>query len=132
MIYAPSMFPLNVVKINMYQSFTEIKILMRKITKLIKTSPQALTLSVQSKLISLERDLISSYQKEKMFEESLAVKKNLISSICYAKKISVYASETGPFYDKKISLLTSDKLEMCTILLEQFNSVLQPLFQTNM
>ena len=76
MIYAPSMFPLNVVKINMYQSFTEIKILMRKITKLIKTSPQALTLSVQSKLISLERDLISSYQKEKMFEESLAVKKN--------------------------------------------------------
>ena len=59
----------------------EIKILMRKITKLIKTSPQALTLSVQSKLISLERDLISSYQREKMFEKSLAVKKKLISSI---------------------------------------------------
>ena len=32
----------------------------------------------------------------------------------------VCASETGPLYDKKISLLTSDKLEMCTILLEQF------------
>ena len=35
-IYAPSMFPLNVVKINLYQSFTERKILMRKRTKLKK------------------------------------------------------------------------------------------------
>ena len=33
-------------------------------------------------------------------------------------------SDTGPLYDKKINLLTSDKLEMCIILLEQFNSVL--------
>ena len=40
------------------------------------------------------------------------------------------ASETGPLYDKKRNLLTSDKLEMCTILLEQFNSVLQPLFSS--
>ena len=51
----------------------ERKILMRKRTKLKKTSPQ--TLSVQSKLVSIERDLISSQQKEKMFEESLAVTK---------------------------------------------------------
>ena len=42
----------------------------------------------------------------------------------YAKKVSVCASETGPLYDKNISLMTSDKLEMCKILLEQFNSVL--------
>ena len=42
-------------------------------TKLKKTSP--LTLSVQSKLDSIERDLISSHQKEKMFEKSLAVTK---------------------------------------------------------
>ena len=33
------------------------------------------------------------------------------------------ASETGRLYNKKRSLLTSDKLEMCTILLEQFNCV---------
>ena len=32
-------------------------------------------------------------------------------------------SDIGPFYDKKINLLTSDKLEMCTILLKQFNNV---------
>ena len=32
-------------------------------------------------------------------------------------------SDTGPLYDKKRNLLTSNKLEMCTILLEQFNSV---------
>ena len=33
------------------------------------------------------------------------------------------ASEIGPLYDKKINLLILDKLEMCAILLEQFNSV---------
>ena len=32
-------------------------------------------------------------------------------------------SDIGPLYDKKKNLLTSDKLEMCKILLEQFNSV---------
>ena len=104
----------------------ERKILMRKRTKLKKKTP--LTLSVQSKLVSIERDLILSYQKEKMFEESLAVTMYFFR---YAKKFSVCASETGTLYDKKRSLLTSDKLEMCTILLEQFNSVLQPLFQAN-
>ena len=31
-------------------------------------------------------------------------------------------SDTGPLYDKKINLLTSDKLEMCTIFIGQFNS----------
>ena len=61
-----------------------------------------------------------------MFEESLVVtkiKSDLKYFFRYAKNISVCASETGPFYDKRRSLLTSDKLEMCTILLEQFNSV---------
>ena len=38
------------------------------------------------------------------------------------KKI-VCVSDTGPLYDKKRNLLTSDKLEMCIILLEQFNRV---------
>ena len=33
------------------------------------------------------------------------------------------ASEIGPLYDKKRNLLTSDKLDVCAILLEQFNSV---------
>ena len=46
----------------------------------------------------------------------------------YAKKFSVCASEIDPLYDKKRNLLTSDKIEMCAILLEQFNSVLQPLY----
>ena len=45
----------------------------------------------------------------------------------YAKKFSVCVSDIGPLYDKKINLLTSDKLEMCTLLLKQFNSfVLHP------
>ena len=32
-------------------------------------------------------------------------------------------SDIGFFYDKKLNLLTSDKLDMCTILLEKFNHV---------
>ena len=32
-------------------------------------------------------------------------------------------SDIGSLYDKNRNLLTSDKLEMCTLLLEQFNSV---------
>ena len=41
----------------------------------------------------------------------------------YAKKFSVCVSDIGPLYDKKRNLLTSDKLEMCPLLFEQFNSV---------
>ena len=75
MNYAPYMFPLNVIRINMYQSFTE-----RGKELNFKKSP--LSLSVQSKLVSIESDLLSSHQKEKMFEESLAVTKiSLIRSI---------------------------------------------------
>ena len=61
-----------------------------------------------------------------MSEESLAVTRIRSDSkyfFRYAKKISVCASEIGPLYDKKRYLLTSDKLEMCAILPEQFNSV---------
>ena len=70
--------------------------------------------SIQSKA-SIERDLISSHQKEKLYEESLAVAK--IKSdpnyfIRYANKFSVCVSDTGPLYDKKRNLLTYDKLEM--------------------
>ena len=39
----------------------------------------------------------------------------------YANKFSVCVSDTGPLYER--NLLTFNKLEMCTILLEQFNSV---------
>ena len=53
--------------------YRERKILRRKRTKLKKTSP--LTLSVLPKLFTTERDLVSSHQKEKMFEVSLAVTK---------------------------------------------------------
>ena len=59
-----------------------------------------------------------------MYEESLAVAKSDPNYFFrYAKKFSVCVSDIGPLYDKKRNLLTSDKLEMCTILLKQFNSV---------
>ena len=52
-----------------YQSFTE----RGKYLNFKKISP--LRSSIQSKLGSIERDLISSYQKEKLYEESLSVTK---------------------------------------------------------
>ena len=61
-----------------------------------------------------------------MSEESLVVTRIKSDSkyfFRYAKKFSVCASEIGPLYDKRRNLLTSDRLEMCAILLEQFNSV---------
>ena len=61
-----------------------------------------------------------------MSEESLAVTRIKSDSkyfFRYAKKFSVCSCEIGPLYDKKRNFLTSDKLEMCAILLEQFNSV---------
>ena len=75
---------------------------MRKRTKLFFKSP--LSLSVQSKLVSIERDLLSSHQKEKMSEESQAVTRIKSDSkyfFRYAKKFSVCASEIGPLYDKE-------------------------------
>ena len=105
---------------------------MRKRTKLIKISPLSLSVQSKSKLVSIQ--IYSSHQKEKMLEESLAVTKIKSDSkyfLRFANKFNMYASEIGPPYDKKVNLLTSDKLEMCAILLEQFNSVLQPLFLTN-
>ena len=57
-----------------------------------------------------------------MSEESLAVTRIKSDSkyffFRYAKELSVCASEIGPLYNKKRNLLTSDKLEMCAILLE--------------
>ena len=38
--------------------------------------------------------------------------------------VCVCVSDIGALYKNKRNLLTSDNLEMCTILLEQFNSVL--------
>ena len=61
-----------------------------------------------------------------MFEESLAVIKIKSDSKYFfrnANKLSGCASEMGPLYGKKRNLLTSDRLEMCAILLEQFNSI---------
>ena len=68
--------------------------------------------------------LLPFSEKEKLYEESLAVANIKSDSFFfrYANKFSVCVSDIGPLYDKKINLLTSDNLEMCTILLEQFNS----------
>ena len=47
-------------------------VFLRNISQLLL---RPLSPSIQSKLASIERDIISSHQKEKLYEESLAVAK---------------------------------------------------------
>ena len=89
---------------------------MRKRTKLRKkvhTNP-----SISSKIMSIEQFICESHSKEKLYDETFAV--TMIKSdpnffFRYAKKFSYWAFVTH--------LLTDNKTEMCTILLDQFNSV---------
>ena len=65
---------------------------MRKRSTIYPLSP-----SIQSKLFSIESDLISSHRREKLYEGSLAVAK--IKSdyfFRYAKKNGVCVNDTGP------------------------------------
>ena len=104
--------------------FRERKILMRKRTKLRKkvhTNP-----SFTSKIMSIEQSICDSLSKEKLYDETLAV--TMIESdpsffFRYAKKFSICTNAIGPLLNPDIHLLTDNKTEMCSILLDQFNSV---------
>ena len=91
---------------------------MRKRSKLFKIYP--LSPSIQSKLANIERDLISSHQKEKLYEESLAVAKiksdpnffpDMQTNLVCVLMILV-------LFMIKRETYSSDKLEMCTIFLK--------------
>ena len=61
-----------------------------------------------------------------LFDEALAVTKIKSDTnffFRYAKKSSICKSSIGPILNPKSYLLTNDKSEMCSLLLDKFNSV---------
>ena len=97
---------------------------MRKRTKLRKkvhTNP-----SISSKIMSIEQSICESHSKEKLYDETLAVtriKNDPNFFFRYAKKFSIRTKAIGPLLHSITHLLTDNKTEMCTILLDQFNCV---------
>ena len=97
---------------------------MRKRTKLRKkvhTHP-----SISSKIMSIEQSICESHSKEKLYDETLAVtriKSDTNFFFRYAKIFSMCTKAIGPLLHPVTHLLTDNKTEMCTILLDQFNSV---------
>ena len=82
--------------------------------------------SFSSKIMSIEQTICDSHTKEKLYDETLAVTK--INSdptffFRYAKNFSICTTAIAPVLLPHTHLLTDDKTEMCTILLDQFNSV---------
>ena len=79
-----------------------------------------------TQLIKIEQAICDSHFKEKLNEESIAVAK--IKSdpnffFRYAKKFSICKSDIGPIKKKHTQLLGNERLEICSLLLDQFNSV---------
>ena len=91
---------------------------MRKRTKLRRINS---TKSIPQ-LIKIEQAICDSHLKEKLNEESRAVAK--IKSdpnyfFRYAKKNSICNRNIGPLLNPNTHLLTNDRLEMCSLLLDK-------------
>ena len=79
-----------------------------------------------TQLIKIEQAICDSHFKEKLNEESIAVAKiqsdpNLFFR--YAKTFSIYKSDTGPIKNPHTQLMVNETLEICSLLLDQVNSV---------
>ena len=82
---------------------------------------------ISSKIMSIERSICESHSKEKLYDETLAVtriKSDPNFFFRYAKKFSICIKAIGPLFNPVTHMLTDNKTEMCTILLDQFNSTL--------
>ena len=78
-----------------------------------------------TELGKIEQAICDSHFKEKLNEESIAVakiKSDPIFFIRYTKKISICTSDIGHI-KKHTQLLVNERLEICSLLLEQFNNV---------
>ena len=85
---------------------------------------------VTQELIYIEAAICSSHHDEKLFDESQAV---LLAKIKddpkyffyfrFAKKSSICKTDIGPLKIVQTNCLTHDKLEMCKLLLDHFDSV---------
>ena len=76
--------------------------------------------------MSIEQSICESHSKEKLYDETLAVTRiksdpNLFFR--YAKKFSICTMAIGPLLHPVTHLLTDNKTEMCTILLDQIDIV---------
>ena len=102
----------------------ERKTLMRRRTKLHKkTIPCP---KVTQELIDIESAICSSYRDEKLSDESRAVAKLKDDPnyfFRFAKKSSICKTDIGPLRNVQTDCLTDDKLEMCKLLLDHFDSV---------
>ena len=79
-----------------------------------------------TQLIKIEQAICDSQLKEKLNEESIAVAK--IKSdpnffFRYTKKISICKSDIGHIKKKIKKILVNERLEICSLILDQFNSV---------
>ena len=96
--------------------------LMCKRTQLRKTN----SIKTILQLIKIEKDICDSHLKEKLNEESIAVakiKRDPNYFFQYAKKNSICNRDIGPLLNPNTHFLTNDRLEMCSLLLHQFNSI---------
>ena len=112
----------NPSKTNISKFHRERKDLMRKRTQLRKMSS---TKSI-TPLIKIEQAICDSHFKEKLNEKSIAVakiKSDPIFFFRYAKKISICMSDIGPIKNPHTQLLVNERLEICSLLLDQFNSL---------
>ena len=102
----------------------ERKILMRRRSKLYKkTIPCP---KITKELIEIEAAICSSHHEEKRFDESRAVAKIRDDPeyfFRFAKKSSICKTDIGPLKNVQTNCLTHDKLEICKLLLDHFDSV---------
>ena len=92
-----------------------------KLRKKVHTNP-----SISSKIMSIEQSISDSHDKEIFYDESLAVtriKSDPNFFFRYAKKFSICTKAIGPLLNPDTHLLTKNKTERCSILLDKFNSL---------
>ena len=102
----------------------EMKILMRRRTKLHKKTIPCPKVTLE--LIDIESAICSSHCDEKLSDESRAVakiKEDPKYFFRFAKKSSICKTDIGPLRNVQTDCLTDDKLEMCKLLLDHFDSV---------
>ena len=102
----------------------ERKILMRRRAKLCKKTIPCH--KITQELIDIEAAICTSHHDEKLFDESRAVAKIKDDPeyfFRFAKKSSICKTDIGPLKNVQTNCLTHDKLEMCKLLLDHFDSV---------
>ena len=102
----------------------ERKILMRRRSNLCKKTIPCH--KITQELIDIEAVICTSHHDEKLFDESWAVAKIKDDPeyfFRFAKKSSICKTDIGPLKNVQTNCLTHDKLEMCKLLLDHFDSV---------